>query len=50
MVRHEDYDHRWVKIRRPTVVAGGELTMVSLEIRHNPKTNVSEAPLQLKSN
>src|SRR5207247_2231897 len=50
MVRHEHYDHRWIKIRRPTVVAGGELTMVSLEIRHNPKTNVSEAPLQLKSN
>ncbi len=44
------HDRRWVKIRRPTVVVGGELTMDSLEIRHDPHSNVSEAPLQLKSN
>ena len=43
-------DPRWVKIRRPTVVVGGELTMDNLEIRHDPVTNVSEASLQLKSN
>jgi predicted ATPase with chaperone activity len=43
-------DARWVKIHRPTVVVGGELTMDSLEIRHNPATNVSEASIQLKSN
>lgn len=43
-------DRRWVKIRRPTVIVGGELTMDSLEIRHDPVSNVSEAPLQLKSN
>jgi predicted ATPase with chaperone activity len=45
-----NYDRRWIKIRRPTVIVGGELTMDSLEIRHNPHTNVGEAPLQLKSN
>ncbi len=45
-----NHDRRWVKIRRPTVVVGGELTMDSLEIRHDPHSNVSEAPLQLKSN
>jgi hypothetical protein len=39
-----------VKIRRPTVVVGGELTMDSLELRHNHQTHVSEAPLQMKSN
>lgn len=39
-----------MKIRRPTVVVGGELTMDGLEIRHDPRANVSEAPLQLKSN
>jgi hypothetical protein len=43
-------DRRWVRIRRPTVVVGGELTMDSLEIRHDPKSNISEAPIQLKSN
>ncbi len=45
-----NHDRRWVKIRRPTVVVGGELTMDSLEIRHDTHSNVSEAPLQLKSN
>ncbi|QDU95967.1 ATP-binding protein [Lignipirellula cremea] len=43
-------DQRWVRIRRPTIIAGGELTMDSLEITTSPTTNISEAPLQLKSN
>jgi hypothetical protein len=43
-------DPRWIKIRRPTVVVGGELTMDNLEIRHDPVSNVSEASIQLKSN
>jgi predicted ATPase with chaperone activity len=45
-----DFDRRWVLIRRPTVMAGGELTMEQLEIRHHPTRNFGEAPLQLKSN
>lgn len=43
-------DHRWVQIARPTVAAGGELTMQELEIVQNPQTKICEAPLQLKSN
>jgi predicted ATPase with chaperone activity len=43
-------DARWVRIRRPTVVVGGELTMEQLELRHDPVSNVAEAPLQMKSN
>lgn len=43
-------DCRWVRIQRPTIVVGGELTMDSLEVTHNPVTNVSESPVQLKSN
>lgn len=43
-------DARWVRIRRPTVVVGGELTMSSLEVALNTATNVSEAPIQMKSN
>src|SRR5262245_13293559 len=50
MLKTADYDQRWVKIRRPTVTVGGELTMDNLEIRHDPVSNVCEAPLQLKSN
>ncbi len=43
-------DERWVRIKRPTVIVGGELTMDQLEIRWNPTTRVSEASMQLKSN
>lgn len=43
-------DPRWVRIKRPTVVAGGELTMNELEVTQNPVTKICEAPLQLKSN
>jgi hypothetical protein len=43
-------DPRWVQIVRPTVVAGGELTMSELEVCQNQQTKVCESPLQLKSN
>lgn len=44
------FDKRWVRIERPTIIAGGELTMDMLEVKCNPETNISEAPLQVKSN
>jgi predicted ATPase with chaperone activity len=50
LIKTAHIDTRWVKIRRPTVVVGGELTMDNLEIRHDPRANVSEASIQLKSN
>jgi predicted ATPase with chaperone activity len=50
ILRQDSADQRWVRVRRPTVVVGGELTMDSLEIRHAPQGNLGEAPLQLKSN
>jgi predicted ATPase with chaperone activity len=50
LLKTAQHDNRWIKIRRPTVVVGGELTMDSLEMRHDPRSNVSEAPLQMKSN
>ena len=43
-------DKRWVRVKRPTIVAGGELTMEALEVNPSTGNNVSEAPLQLKSN
>ncbi len=46
----QDIDRRWVRIRRPTIIAGGELTMRELEIQINPTSRVCEAPLQVKSN
>jgi hypothetical protein len=50
LIDNRKIDHRWVRIRRPTIVVGGELTMDHLEVTINTSTNVSEAPVQLKSN
>lgn len=44
------FDQRWVRIRRPTLIVGGELTMDMLEVRHDRESGISESPLQLKSN
>jgi len=46
----EKFDHRWVRIRRPTIVVGGELKMEHLELQYNAETGISEAPVQMKSN
>ena len=50
ILKSDQIDERWVKIRRPTIIVGGELTMDSLEIRYNATTRISEASTQLKSN
>jgi predicted ATPase with chaperone activity len=50
LVNLQDHDKRWVRVQRPTVVVGGELTLDNLEIRHDPRSNTCEAPIQLKSN
>ncbi|TWT38281.1 hypothetical protein KOR34_32500 [Posidoniimonas corsicana] len=44
------YDRRWVLIRRPTVVAGGELALDQLDASFQAALGVSEAPIQLKAN
>ena len=43
-------DRRWVRIRRPTLIVGGELTLSALEVTTNASTGICESPLQLKSN
>jgi predicted ATPase with chaperone activity len=43
-------DPRWVKIRRPVVVTGGELSLEMLDLRFNPVANYYQAPLHVKAN
>jgi len=43
-------DQRWVQIERPLVVAGGELTLASLDLLWSEGGRYYEAPLQLKAN
>lgn len=50
LIKSAGHDRRWVKIVRPTVVVGGELTLDALDMRHDPTNNISEAPIQMKSN
>jgi len=50
LINANDVDHRWIRIKRPTIIVGGELTMDHLELTFVPKTGISEAPVQLKSN
>jgi len=44
------YDRRWVKIKRPMVVVGGELTLSMLDLVFNEVGKFYEAPLQMKAN
>ena len=43
-------DRRWVRIRRPVVMVGGELTLDMLDLAFNPIGKFYEAPIQLKAN
>jgi len=43
-------DQRWIRIKRPTIVAGGELTADHLEMTVSDATGIIEAPLHMKSN
>ena len=50
-ITHEqEVDERWVRIKRPTIVVGGELEMKHLEATLNPITGIIEAPVHVKSN
>ncbi len=43
-------DARWVRIRRPVVVTGGELNLDMLDLRYNAEANFYQAPLHVKAN
>ena len=43
-------DPRWVRIRRPFVVVGGELTMAGLDLVFDDVNKFYEAPFQVKAN
>jgi predicted ATPase with chaperone activity len=43
-------DPRWVCIRRPVIVTGGELQLEMLDLRYNAESNYYQAPLHVKAN
>jgi hypothetical protein len=50
LIAEEARDLRWVRIRRPIVIVGGELTLSMLDLNFNPIAKYHEAPLQMKAN
>ena len=49
ILKKTQIDERWVRIKRPTIVVGGELTMDQLDLRLNPNSKVYQAPFQVKA-
>ncbi len=47
---HRNHDARWVKIKRPIVMVGGELTLETLDLIFDPVSKTYEAPFQMKAN
>ncbi|GAB4441139.1 MAG: ATPase AAA [Chloroflexi bacterium OHK40] len=45
-----EYDRRWVRISRPVVIVGGELTLEQLNLIYNETSKIYEAPFQMKAN
>ncbi len=43
-------DPRWIPIKRPIIMTGGELTLKMLDLEFNPISKFYEAPLQMKAN
>jgi predicted ATPase with chaperone activity len=48
--KHSKRDPRWIKIQRPFVVVGGELTLTGLDLVFDDVNKYYEAPFQVKAN
>jgi predicted ATPase with chaperone activity len=43
-------DARWVKIKRPVIITGGELNLSMLDLKYSPESNYYQAPMHVKAN
>lgn len=43
-------DSRWLRVKRPAVLVGGELTMAMLDVQFDPGSRMYHAPSHLKAN
>ena len=44
-----EIDGRWIRVKRPIIAAGGEMTLKTLDLDFNPNAKFYEAPLQMKA-
>src|SRR5215468_804392 len=47
---YEVYDKRWLRIARPLIIVGGEMTLESTDLIYNRAARYYEAPFQIKAN
>lgn len=45
-----EYDRRWIRVKRPMLMVGGELTLESTDLVWSEFSRFYEAPFQMKSN
>src|SRR4029434_1356544 len=43
-------DTRWVQVRRPVIVTGGELNLAMLDLKYNAEAKFYQAPIHFKAN
>jgi predicted ATPase with chaperone activity len=43
-------DQRWIRIKRPVIVTGGELSLTMLDLKYSSESNFYQAPLHVKAN
>ena len=48
--RYEGYDRRWVRVLRPLIMVGGEMTIESTDLIYNSASRYYDAPFQMKAN
>src|SRR5262249_18345179 len=46
----EIFDKRWLRIGRPLIIVGGEMTLESTDLIYNRAARYYEAPFQIKAN
>jgi predicted ATPase with chaperone activity len=49
-VRRPRYDRRWIRVKRPVITTGGELTLETLDLVWDDVSKYYEAPFQMKAN
>ncbi len=50
LLNTSNHDARWVRIRRPVIITGGELSLEMLDPRYSPEANYYQGPLHVKAN
>jgi len=48
--QYDSFDRRWLRVARPLIIVGGEMTLESTDLIYNRAARYYEAPFQVKAN